>query len=104
MNTTDVLGDCYAVLKSSTTSQTTVAATSMRTPSAAMALVLVGATVATFLLFKSVAGPSYASTDDDKRSSLLKAGLTGPDEVERTRSEFRESNFDQMGFEKSTLA
>merc|ERR1711862_507137 len=76
-NMTDVLGDCYAVLKTSTTSQTTVAATSMRTPSAAMALVLVGATVATFILFKSLAGTR--AEEDDKKSALL---MQGPDEIE----------------------
>jgi len=88
-NTTEILGDCYATLKTSTTSQTTVAATSMRTPSAAFALIILGASFATFIFFKAVSS-SGSEEEDDKQSKLIQSTTQGPDEIERARSAFAE--------------
>jgi len=86
-NQTDVLGDCYAVMKTQTTSQTTVGTYSMRTPSASFAMVLVGASVATFLLLNLLTRRND-TTVDDKAENLI---LPGPDEIERARSAFADS-------------
>lgn len=86
-NQTDVLGDCYAVLKTQTTSQTTVATTTMRTPSAGFALILFGASIATFLLINLLTRRN--NLEDDKNAKLIP--LAGPDEIERARSAFADS-------------
>jgi len=89
-NLTETLGDCYATLKTQTTSQTTIASNTYQTPSAAATFILVGATLATLLLVKGVTGGKSADTDDKKAELISKAQIQGPDDIERARSAFAE--------------
>jgi len=89
-NFTETLGDCYATLKTQTTSQTTIASSTYQTPSAAVTFILVGATLATVLLVKGVTGGKSPDVDDKNVDLIDKAPIQGPDEIERARSAFAE--------------
>jgi len=90
-NYTETLGDCYATLKTQTTSQVNVKSNTYSTPSAAVTFILVGATLLTALLVKGLTGGKSSEADDDKNTELItKSVLKGPDEIERARSAFAE--------------
>lgn len=91
-NFTETLGDCYATLKTQTTSSVSVKSNTYSTPTAAVTFILVGATLLTALLVKGLTGGKATDADDDKNTELISkaAAVQGPDEIERARSAFAE--------------
>jgi len=90
-NKTNVLGQCTATVKTTTSSTTTVADRKYRNPSAAVASVGLLAAIASFLVCKAVT-KGDKNEFDDKKDELLygPGGAHGPDEIERARSAFAE--------------